>query len=341
MFVVTSRIRTEHNATANSPTTGGLTHRQAAGGDPRIGSAMAIVVAVLTYRRPAELATLLPELSRQASGRPAIRVLVVDNDPAASGEAVVPAASDPAIGYVHEPRPGIAAARNRALDESASDDVLIFIDDDEWPCETWLQSMLEVYDRTSSAAVVGPVISQYATEPEPWIKAGRFFDRRRLASGSKVDVAATNNLLLDLRQVRDFGLRFDEDFGLSGGSDTLFTRLLHQGGGTLIWCDEAIVVDQVPVPPQRQLVEPHIDQDRQIASRAGESAARVDRSRSVTHVVRRCAILRRVRVTQHCAASARLAHGCAWRRHGQRCLRIRLQRVPPASVVSRRISGNR
>jgi succinoglycan biosynthesis protein ExoM len=246
MFVVTPQIPTKPSTTT-SPTTDSLTHRQAVGGVLPMGAAAAIVVAVLTYRRPAELALLLPELSRQASSRPAIRVLVVDNDPAGSGEAVVAAAGDPAVRYVHEPRPGIAAARNRALDEAASYDLLVFIDDDEWPNPTWLESMLEVHDRTASAAVVGPVISEYAAEPDPWIKAGRFFDRRRLPSGTQIDVAATNNLLLDLRQVRAFDLRFDEAFGLSGGSDTLFTRELHRRGGTLVWCDEAIVIDQVPM----------------------------------------------------------------------------------------------
>jgi succinoglycan biosynthesis protein ExoM len=231
----------------HSPATDSLAHRQAVGGVPPLDPARAVVVAVLTYRRPTELAALLPELSRQASGRPAIQVLVIDNDPLASGEAVVAAAGDPAVRYVHEPRPGIAAARNRALDEAASYDLLVFIDDDEWPNPTWLESMLEVHDRTASAAVVGPVISEYAAEPDPWIKAGRFFDRRRLPSGTQIDVAATNNLLLDLRQVRAFELRFDEAFGISGGSDTLFTRELHRRGGTLVWCDEAIVIDQVPM----------------------------------------------------------------------------------------------
>jgi succinoglycan biosynthesis protein ExoM len=241
MFVVTPPGTTDHSSTTDS-----LAHRQAVGGAP-LAPASSVVVAVLTYRRPLELAALLPELSRQASGRPAIRVLVIDNDPAASGSAVVSALSGDSVRYVHEPRPGIAAARNRALDEAASYDLLIFIDDDEWPNPTWLESMLEVHDRTASAAVVGPVISQYAAEPDPWIKAGRFFERRRLPSGTEIDVAATNNLLLDLRQVRAFGLRFDEAFGLSGGSDTLFTRELRRRGGQLIWCDEAIVIDQVPM----------------------------------------------------------------------------------------------
>ena len=205
------------------------------------------VVAVLTYRRPDQLRLLLPELVRQGGGRAEVRVLVVDNDPAASGGPVVEALGDASVRYVHEPRPGIAAARNRALDESLDDDVLVFIDDDEWPNATWLDSMLDVHARTSCAAVVGPVVSEFAAEPDAWVTAGRFFDRRRLPSGTHVDVAATNNLLLDLRQVRAFGLQFDEAFGLSGGSDTLFTRELHRRGGTLVWCDEAVVIDQVPV----------------------------------------------------------------------------------------------
>ena len=242
MFLVTPHSFTDQSSSA----TDSLAHRQAVGGDP-LAPASSVVIAVLTYRRPVELAALLPELARQALGRPAVRVLVVDNDPAGSGAAVVSTLDNDAVRYVHEPRPGIAAARNRALDEAASYDLLIFIDDDEWPNPTWLSSMLEVHDRTASAAVVGPVISEYAAEPDPWIKAGRFFDRRRLPSGTLVDVAATNNLLLDLRQVRAFGLRFDEAFGLSGGSDTLFTRELHQRGGKLVWCDEAIVIDQVPM----------------------------------------------------------------------------------------------
>ena len=37
--------------------------------------------------------------------------------------------------------------------------------------------------------------------------AGRFFNRRRLPTGTEVDVAATNNLLLDLIQLHELGLR--------------------------------------------------------------------------------------------------------------------------------------
>jgi succinoglycan biosynthesis protein ExoM len=203
-----------------------------------------VVVAMLTYRRPVDLAEALPGIL--AHTEPAgSRLMIVDNDPEGSAATAVAAFGD-RVDYVNETRPGIAAARNRALDEAPADALLIFIDDDERPTEGWLDLLLGVYGEHRSAAVVGPVVSEYEVEPDRWVAAGRFFDRRRLPTGTAVDVAATNNLLLDLTQIHAHGLRFDEAFGASGGSDTLFTRRLVGAGGRMIWCDEAVVIDKVP-----------------------------------------------------------------------------------------------
>jgi succinoglycan biosynthesis protein ExoM len=206
-----------------------------------------IVVAVLTYRRPDELAALLPLLAAQArTCRPTAHVLVVDNDPAGGARALVQGLDLPGVRYVHELEPGIAAARNRALAECAADHLLVFVDDDERPTDGWLAHLVETYRATGAAAVVGPVVSEFVGTPHPWVAAGRFFDRRRLPTGTLVEVAATNNLLLDLHQVRAARLGFDRRYGITGGSDTLFTRRLARSGGRLVWCDEAVVVDQVP-----------------------------------------------------------------------------------------------
>lgn len=213
------------------------------------GTSNEAVIAVLTYQRPAPLTGLLPELIREAAASPVpTGVLVIDNDPHGSARETVAAFADRGVRYVNEVRPGIAAARNRALDESTDEALLVFIDDDEHPCEGWLGMLIAAYRGTSPTpvAVVGPVISEFDAEPDAWVAAGDFFRRRRLATGTLVTVAATNNLLLDMTTIRAWGLRFDENFGLSGGSDTLFTRAIVSRGGTMVWCDEAVVVDQVP-----------------------------------------------------------------------------------------------
>lgn len=207
-----------------------------------------VIVAVLTYRRPRELAGLLPALDEQrADVDVPVDILVVDNDPDGAAREVVEAFSGSGpVRYAHEATPGIAAGRNRALTEAADVDTLVFIDDDELPAAGWLSALLDAHARYSAEAVTGPVLSRYEVEPGDWIRAGRFFERRRHASGTRVPMAPTSNLLLDLRRVREFGLRFDERFGISGGSDSLFTRQLTQRGGEIVWCDEAVVLDLVP-----------------------------------------------------------------------------------------------
>ncbi len=102
-----------------------------------------LVVAALTFKRPEALERLIPILvdqlasvADQADGE----VLIVDNDPDGSAHAAVAAFTDAGqpVRYVHEPVPGIATARNRALSASSDRDLLVFIDDDETPSEHWL-----------------------------------------------------------------------------------------------------------------------------------------------------------------------------------------------------------
>lgn len=203
---------------------------------------VSVRVAVLTYRRPDDIAAAIPRLLAEVEGARAAgwptELLVVDNDPQGSARDLVPAG----VAYLVEPEPGIAAARNRALADTEAD-LLVFIDDDERPVDGWLKLLLEC-QATYGCSVVGPVVSEFDGEPDPWIVG--FFDRRRLPTGTPVHVAATNNLLLELAEVRRLGLRFDTEFGLSGGSDTVFTRQFTQKGGRMVWCDEAVVYDIVP-----------------------------------------------------------------------------------------------
>lgn len=206
-----------------------------------------VTIAVLTYRRPDDLAAILPMLVDQARRASSpTRILVIDNDPAGGARGYVETLTDQPIRYVHEPTPGIAAARNRAIDESTGAELMIFIDDDERPVDGWLQALLDTSTKTGADGVVGPVASRFTGTLDPWIEAGGFFTRRRLETGAEVQVAATNNLLLNVRSVQSRGLRFDQQLGLIGGEDTLFTRQLTGTGGRIVWCAEALVHDIVP-----------------------------------------------------------------------------------------------
>jgi glycosyltransferase involved in cell wall biosynthesis len=215
--------------------------------------AVTVTVAIPTFRRPAELDRILPavlEQGRALSSGDGFRVdvLVVDNDPAGTAEKVVRRRGDPDVRYVREPSPGIAAVRNRALDEAAAR-LLVFIDDDERPCPGWLDALLSTWRDSGAAAVPGRVVAEFTGDLDAWIEAGTFFQRFDLPTGTQVQVAATGNLLLDLDQIRRLGVRFETAVGLGGGEDTLFSRSLTRAGGRIVWCNESVAIDHVP--PER------------------------------------------------------------------------------------------
>ena len=217
-------------------------------------AAASVVVGVPTYRRPDDLTTLLPLLLAQADDLSGHRVdvLVVDNDPSASARAAVAGSGDDRVHYAVQRLPGIAAVRNRILDVASVDldaDLVAMIDDDERPGAGWLAALVTTWEQTGAALVAGRVVPEFSGPLDPWVAAGRFHTRRNLATGAPITVAAGGNLLLDARQVRALGQRFDDRVGLAGGEDTLFSRELHARGGSMVWCAESVAVDRVP--PER------------------------------------------------------------------------------------------
>ena len=224
------------------------------GGAPDVHKPVRVTVGVLTYKRPADVQEMLPLLLEQAvallsQGEYSVEILVVDNDSAGSAASLAaPYVAMPGqlLRYVVEEVPGIAAARNRALDEASGSRILVFIDDDERPDPVWLRELLAMWARSGAAVIAGRVLEEFAQPPESWLVSGGFFRRPARRTGSERMACGAGNMLLDLDQVRETGVRFDLSFGLSGGEDTLFCRQLTGSGLRIVECDEARVTDIVP-----------------------------------------------------------------------------------------------
>ena len=212
-----------------------------------------VVVAALTFRRPEGIAKLLDVMRRQVhrAERPfRLTALVVDNDAAGSARTTVEAfrattAYD--LIYVVEPEQGIPLARNRAIDAAPADtDLFCFVDDDEWPVDGWLDAMLEVRARTGADCVYGPVEPVYPAEPPAFFVRSRVFERKRNRDGARIGYAASNNVMIDYRYMRQHGLRFDERMRFTGGTDYLFFNQAVRGGMKIVWADAALVYAIVP-----------------------------------------------------------------------------------------------
>lgn len=277
------------------------------GPSPDPAQPLRITVAIPSYRRPERLAALLAALPDRLTEttNAIIDVLVIDNDPHGSARGAVD--NVPLnLRYVHETTPGISAARNRALDECRTSDLIAFLDDDEIPRPGWLTSLVDVWRRHQPAAVAGRLVSVFEEGTDPWIVASGTFYRSQRPTGTRMSVATTANLLLDLDQIRDLELRFDEALGLSGGEDTLFTRQLVNSGGVILWCNESAVEDTVA--PSRLTR----DWAATRAFSAGNGSVHVD-LRLAPRTAHRVALRGRYLL----GGSARIAAGLARQRYGR------------------------
>jgi succinoglycan biosynthesis protein ExoM len=207
-----------------------------------------VLIAVATYKRPDGLRALLRSLESATRVR-TFDVLVVDNDATGSGRSV--SESSPlSLTYVVEPKPGIAAARNRAVEEIAAYDAVVFIDDDEFVVEGWLDYLLDYAASSPAGVVTGPVKSVFPGDAPRWVVKGGFIQRPTWPHGSVLTAGATNNTLLKVADWNIAGApRFDDTFSATGGSDAKLFSVLLARGVQIEFCATAVVFE--PVLPER------------------------------------------------------------------------------------------
>jgi succinoglycan biosynthesis protein ExoM len=212
-----------------------------------------IAVCVPTRLRAAGLTRALEGIAKQrllSNESATVGVIVVDNDPDGSAQLVCdrlrPTYPWP-LEYVLEPIVGIPYARNCALKAAIpANDLIAFIDDDEVPSEEWLVHLLRVW-REYSADVVFGLVSPYFPDPVPrWIERGGFFEREDLPNGAACSEGSTCNVLISTRMLTKSGIRFDETYRFSGGSDLFFFRRVHKAGYRMVWAENARAVEWIP-----------------------------------------------------------------------------------------------
>ena len=196
-------------------------------------------VAICTRDRPRALLGCLEALSRLPDDGQ--EVLVVDNHPSTSASRQI-ATRFPQVRYMVEPKPGLSAARNRALRE-ASRPVVAFTDDDARPDPGWLRSLLPSFADPRVLCVTGLTMPlELETPAQEWFQArfpyGRGFSRvvfERGAGGLPPPGRPGAGVNMALR--RDVLARvgpFDECLGpgtpaRSGDDNDMFTRVLRAG----------------------------------------------------------------------------------------------------------------
>lgn len=210
-----------------------------------------IAVTVATRGRPEECRRLVDALLEQEIGPERhMRIIVVDNAPQGSA-LVLP--SDERVRLVPESQTGIPFARNRAVREALPwAEVVVFIDDDEVPADqTWLRNLVDAVHTSSAAGATGPVQSVFPSGLPAWITRHPLFQRATHLTGEAVSAAYTNNLALRAEVFEGSERWFDERLRYTGGSDTEMTQRVVQGGGRIVWTNDAPVREEVPATRAR------------------------------------------------------------------------------------------
>ena len=202
---------------------------------------MLISICIATYKRPEILRKLLNSIVELEGGFN-LEIVVTDNDVQKSAEWIVEEFSGLNLNYYIQEVRGIAAARNRCL-ENANGDFVAFLDDDEYLTKEWLKRLMQELNEQKADCAFGPSQPRFLGSVPKWKK--EFYKRKKLKAGTvlkNVRFVSTANCIMTKECARQ---RFDNTYGLTGGSDLHFFRALLDKGYKLIWCDEAVVYEQI------------------------------------------------------------------------------------------------
>ena len=214
----------------------------------------AVVVCVLTLRRPDHLALTLRSLKAQDFGRP-FACVVADNDPqgragAALAQTLIRAGEIAGVAVVVS-RPGHCSACNGAFAAARAlyphTPLVAMIDDDEIAEPDWLRRIVAAQESSGADLVGGPVLPRFET-PD----AGRFSDHPVFkpyytASGPVPFLYGSGNFVMRASVLDRLGQPyFDPVFDFVGGGDLDFFKRARDAGFSAWFEPAARAIETVP-----------------------------------------------------------------------------------------------
>lgn len=202
-----------------------------------------------TLRRPESLARAVRSVFAQ-QGAPSLELVVIDNSPEGSARDLVEALAREApapVVFVHEPRPGVATARNSGL-AAATGELIAFLDDDEEAPPGWLAALIGVHEAHGADVTFGAIrgrVPEGAGWPTPYLE--RLFSRIGPARSGPIETHyGCGNSLLTRATTLAGPAPFDAAMDQVGGEDDRLFNRLRAEGRRFAWASEAWVWEHAP-----------------------------------------------------------------------------------------------
>ena len=208
-----------------------------------------IAVCICTRQRPIMLGKCLEKmLSLEIANKCHIEILVIENDNKPLSMKIVNSynsMSDMQIHYFLENNIGIAAARNRSVEEALKLEAewIAFIDDDAYPEKKWLEEYVICIHSHAADVYDGRYVLEYPKSTPDYLQIQPHVG----IEAEQLKFASTGNVLFHRKLVASNGLklRFNTEFNFCGGEDYELFRRASSYGITIRRSTKAIVYETV------------------------------------------------------------------------------------------------
>lgn len=211
---------------------------------------MRATIIIPTIRRLDSLSNALSSVMALKDHSQIEQLVAVDNDPLGSAKLQVEALAENApfpVLWVHEPRPGVANARNAGV-AVATAPFIAFLDDDETASSQWLTELLRVQSATNADVVFGPIAGiapDASNDIRPFIED--FFSRIGPDEDGLIErTYGCGNSLFKRSSTLNDEAPFDQATNETGGEDDLLFAALKTKHCSFAWAANAWVTEHVP-----------------------------------------------------------------------------------------------
>ena len=115
----------------------------------------------------------------------------------------------------------------------AEGNFVAFIDDDEFPEDTWLIKLYDTLKKENADAVLGPVKPHFDDEGPKWLVKSGILERDSFPTGEIIvssKYTRTGNVLILSDIFHKDKMSFDPKYGITGGGDAEFFHRYLQSG---------------------------------------------------------------------------------------------------------------
>lgn len=213
-----------------------------------------VVITIPTYKRPELLKKLLLSIKDCRLDKSLIgdvTIIVVDNDVEKSAEETMSnflrENSDVEhFKYHNYAEKGLSKVRNEMLRKAfeLNPDFIVFVDDDEYVTEEWLNEMMKVMLNNNADLVRGPALAIMAENTPDHISC--WFSRENYPDNYELDTLTSGNLMMRRTTLQKYDVWFDLRFNTTGSEDSYFGRQLRKKGAKIYWSAKAIVYETIP-----------------------------------------------------------------------------------------------